>query len=61
MMGRQRNDQAQFFYSLDLEERVPAGHLLRQIDVFVTQAPADNHREMAAFYSPTGRPRLIPN
>jgi hypothetical protein len=38
MMGRQRNDQAQFFYSFHLEERVPAGHLLRQIDVFVTKA-----------------------
>ena len=38
MMGRQQNDQAQFFYAFHLEERVPTGHLLRRIDVFVTQA-----------------------
>jgi hypothetical protein len=51
MMGRQRADQAQFFYSFHLEERVPASHLLRKINVFVSEALADAHREMAAFYS----------
>jgi hypothetical protein len=50
MMGRQRNDQAQFFYSFHLEERIPNGHLLRRIDVFVAQALADIHRELAAFF-----------
>jgi transposase len=60
MMGRQRNDQAQFFYSFHLEERGPAGYLLRKIDVFVTQALADIHREIAAFYSHTGRPSIDP-
>jgi hypothetical protein len=48
MMGRQRADQAQFFYSFHLEERVPAAHLLRKINVFVSAALADVHREMAA-------------
>ena len=60
MMGRQRIDQAQFFYSFHFDERVPTGHLLRRIDVFVTQALADIHREMAAFYSHTGRPSIDP-
>src|SRR5688572_31252872 len=60
MMGRQRADQAQFFYSFHLEERVPASHLLRKINVFVSKALADVHREMAAFYSHTGRPSIDP-
>jgi transposase len=60
MMGRQRGDQAQFFYSFRLEERVPASHLLRKINIFVGAALADVHREMAAFYSHTGRPSIDP-
>lgn len=60
MMGRQRSDQAQFFYSFRLDERVPADHLLRKINVFVTQALADVHREIASFYSHTGRPSVDP-
>jgi transposase len=60
MMGRQRADQGQFFYSFHLEERVPASHLLRKINVFVSKALADVHREMAAFYSHTGRPSIDP-
>jgi hypothetical protein len=52
MMGLQRNDQAQFFDSLHLDERVPASHLLRRIDVFATWALADIHREIATFYDP---------
>ena len=60
MMGRQRADQAQFFYSFRLEERVPASHLPRKINVFVSEALADVHREMAAFYSHTGRPSIDP-
>jgi len=60
MMGRQRNDQAQFFYAFHLDERVPTSNLLRRIDVFVTQALADIHRELVAFYSHTGRPSIDP-
>jgi transposase len=60
MMGRQRAGQAQFFYSFHLEERVPAGHLLRKIDAFLSKALAEIHREMAAFYSHTGRPSIDP-
>ena len=60
MMGRQTADQAQLFYSFNLEERIPASHLLRRIDVFVTQVLADIHGELSAFYSHTGRPSIDP-
>src|SRR5262245_3632536 len=60
MMGRQRADQSEFFYCFDLEERVPAGHLLRNIDRFVMAALSDIHREMARHYSHTGRPSIDP-
>src|SRR6201988_5371681 len=60
MMGRQRADQAQFLYSFHLEGRVPVSHLLRKINVFVSEALADVHREMAVFYSHTGRPSIDP-
>jgi transposase len=60
MMGRQQADQVRFFYSFHLEERVAASHLLRKIDVFVSKALADVHRDMAAFYSHTGRPSIDP-
>jgi hypothetical protein len=33
MMGRQTADQRALFYEFDLDERVPADHLLRRIDV----------------------------
>ena len=35
MMGRQTADQAQLFYSFNLDEGIPKTHLLRRIDVFV--------------------------
>ena len=60
MMGRQTADQAQLFYSFNLEERIPASHLLRRIDVFVKQALSDIHGELSAFYSHTGRPSIDP-
>lgn len=60
MMGRQTADQAQLFYSFNLEERIPASHLLRRIDIFVTQVLADIHGELSAFYSHTGRPSIDP-
>lgn len=60
MMGRQRDDQAQVFYSFRRAERVPASHLLRKINVLISAALADVHREMVAFYSHTGRPSIDP-
>jgi transposase len=60
MMARQQNDEAQFFYSFHLEEHIPTGHLLRRIDVFVAQALAAIHCELADFYSHTDRPSIDP-
>jgi hypothetical protein len=40
MMGRQTVDQSQLFYLFNLEERIPARHLLRGINPVVTQACA---------------------
>ena len=60
MMGRRTADQARLFYAFSLDERVPATHLLRRIDVFVVEALADVHRQMAGYYSHTGRPSIDP-
>jgi transposase len=60
MMGRQTADQGQLFYEFNLDDRIPAGHLLRRIDVFVTEALTDLHEHMADFYSHTGRPSIDP-
>ena len=60
MMGRQTADQAQLFYSFKLDERIPKAHLLRRIDMLAIRALAEVHREMAAYYSHTGRPSIHP-
>lgn len=59
-MGRQTADQAQLFYEFDLEDRVPANHLLRRINGFVAAAVSDLHGELAPYYSHTGRPSIDP-
>ena len=41
MMGRQTGDQSQLFYLFNLEELIPASHLLRQINPVVTRVLAD--------------------
>jgi transposase len=60
MMGRQRGDQSQLFYLFNLEERIPAGHLLRKINPTVTRVLADLREKLAPFYSDTGRPSIDP-
>jgi transposase len=60
MMGGKTADQRAFFYEFDLDERVPADHPLRRIDVFTTAALADLHKELNAVYSHTGRPSIDP-
>jgi len=37
MMGRQTGDQSRLFYLFNLEQRIPAGHLLRRINPIVTR------------------------
>jgi transposase len=49
-------DQARLFDEFHLDERVPAGHLLRRIDVFVAVALGD----LRQIYSHTGRPSIDP-
>jgi transposase len=60
MMGRQRRDQGRLFYEFRLESRIPENHLLRRINVFVTVALADLHKELEPHYSDIGRPSIDP-
>src|SRR5262245_8183507 len=60
MMGRQRRDQGRLFYEFRLEDRVPESHLLRRMNVFVTVALADLHKELKPHYSDIGRPSIDP-
>jgi transposase len=60
MMGRQRGDQGRLFYEFRLEDRIPENHLLRRMNVFVTVALADLHKELEPHYSDIGRPSIDP-
>jgi transposase len=60
MMGRRRRDQGKLFYEFRLDDRVPQSHLLRRIDVVVTAALADLHKELEPYYSDIGRPSVDP-
>lgn len=60
MMGRQRRDQGRLFYEFRLEDRIPENHLLRRMNVFMTVALADLHKELKAYYSDIGRPSVDP-
>ena len=44
MMGQQTVDQSQLFYLFNLEQRIPAGHLLRRINPIVAQVLAGLRR-----------------
>ena len=58
MMGPRQVEQASLSYQFSLERHVPAGHLLRSIDRFVDLSAL--RRELAPFYSSTGRPSVDP-
>lgn len=58
MMGRRQQGQGQFFYSFDLDEVVPADHLVRQINDVLDLDWV--HKELAPYYSHTGRPSIDP-
>jgi transposase len=60
MMGRQTSDQRQLFYLFNLEDRIPADHLLRRINPIVTGVVADLREKLASFYSDIGRPSIDP-
>ena len=55
MMGQNSGTQNPLFYSFNLEDRIPANHLLRGVDRFLDLA--DLRSYLAPFYSHTGRPR----
>jgi transposase len=60
MMGRQAVDQSQLFYLFNLEQRIPADHLLRRINPIVARVLADLRATLAPFYSDIGRPSIDP-
>ena len=58
MMGRQAGCQAKLLYAFNLEEHIPANHLLRGIDRFLDLRELRDH--LNDFYSHTGRPSIDP-
>jgi len=58
MMGQRDGEQGQFFYAFDLDKVVPADHLVRQIDAVLDLNWV--HKELAPYYSHTGRPSIDP-
>ena len=58
MMDRRENGQGQFFYAFDLDAVVPPDHVVRQIDGLLDLSWV--HKELAPYYSHTGRPSIDP-
>ena len=58
MMGERAVRQEALFYGFNLDEHVPRDHLLRSIDRFVELS--DLRRQLAPYYSATGRPLIDP-
>ncbi len=58
MMGQRSGKQDRLFYSFNLDEHVPADHLLRSIDRYLDLTDLRQHLE--AYYSHTGRPSVDP-
>jgi len=58
MMGEQGGNQERLFYSFNLEDHVPADHLLRGVDHFLDLSELRQH--LATHYSSTGRPSIAP-
>jgi len=58
MMGRNKAGQGQLFYAFDLDDVVPPDHLVRKIDALLDLGRI--HKELAPYYSHTGRPSIDP-
>lgn len=58
MMGHQQAGQAPLFYAFNLDDHVPANHLLRGIDQFLDLSKL--HAHLLPHYSHTGRPSVDP-
>ena len=57
-MGRREQGQGRFLYNFRLEDHVPGDHLVRRIDGVLDTSWV--HRELARYYSHTGRPSVDP-
>lgn len=58
MMGQLSSGQERLFYSFNIEDHIPANHLLRSIDRCFDLS--DLRHYLADFYSPIGRPSIDP-
>ena len=58
MMGQRSGKQDRLFYSFNLDDHVPADHMLRSIDRYLDLT--DLHQHLEAYYSHTGRPSVDP-
>jgi transposase len=58
MMGQRSGKQDRLFYSFNLDDHVPADHMLRNIDRYLDLT--DLHQHLASYYSHTGRPSVDP-
>ena len=58
MLGEQVGQQDRLFYEFNLEDRVPADHLLRRLDAVLDLGWL--RTELSPFYSHTGRPSVDP-
>src|SRR5215468_3071386 len=58
MMGERQGAQGRLFYRFDLDEQIPADHLLRKIDAVLDLSGL--RAELAPHYSHTGRPSIDP-
>jgi len=56
--GSAQEPSGQFFYAFDLDAVVPPDHLVRQIDGCLDLSWV--HKELAPYYSQTGRPSIDP-
>ncbi len=55
-----RVDQSQLFYLFNLEDRIPARHLLRRMNPTVTRILGDVREKLEPVYSGIGRPSIGP-
>lgn len=58
MMGQLSSGQERLFYSFNIEDHIPANHLLSNIDRCLDLS--DLRHYLADFYSPIGRPSIDP-
>ncbi len=58
MLGAPVGQQDRFFYDFNLEDRVPADHLLRKINAVLELSWL--REELKPYYSHTGRPSVCP-